>query len=59
MVFPRLFAPPPYIPPSSLNCHCFSFSKVQFLLNFMFNFTLFYPPPSLSANIFTSLKGRG
>ena len=48
-VFPRLFAP--YIPPPSLNHHCFSLTKVQFILYFMFNFTLFCPPPSLAANI--------
>ena len=27
--------------------------------NFQFNFTLFYLPPSLFANIFTSSKGGG
>ena len=53
-IFPRLFAP--YIPPPSLNRHGFSITKVQLQLHFVFNFTLFYPPPSLSTNISISPK---
>ena len=55
---PFIICPPPYILLPSLNCLGFtSFTKVQLLLYFMFNFTLVYPPPLLSANIFTSPKG--
>ena len=56
-IFPRLFALLPYIPPPSLNRRGFSFTKVQPSLYFMFNFNPFYLSPSLSTNIFTSLKG--
>ena len=40
---------PPFILSPSLNRHGYSFTKVQLSLYFMFNFTLFYLPLSLSS----------